>query len=112
MSCSMIFAVAIPYQNKASDIALIVRQVTEHESACLNNSIDKVEILEAVFFPDHPALILSAGYFAAKTPSPLVIALKNTPEGIIVDAVLMSITDVSILFSYNPAPIFRSILKP
>jgi isocitrate dehydrogenase kinase/phosphatase len=94
------FAVTVPYRNKTGDIALIVRQVTEHESACLNASINKVEILEAVFFQITRAYLVGR-VFCGETSSPLVIALKNTPEGIIVDAVLMTVTDVSILFSYT-----------
>jgi isocitrate dehydrogenase kinase/phosphatase len=90
------FAFAVPYRNKAADTALIVRQITEHGPV----GIDKMEMLEPVFFQITRAYLVGRVFYG-ETSSPLVIALKNTPEGIIVDAVLMTVTDVSILFSYT-----------
>ncbi|MGZ8165361.1 MAG: bifunctional isocitrate dehydrogenase kinase/phosphatase [Methylobacter sp.] len=93
------FAFSIPYQDKARDVAFIVRQVTEHELAT-GTAIDKVEIMEAVFFQITRAYLVGR-VFCGETSSPLVIALKNTPEGIYADVVLMTITSVSVLFSYT-----------
>jgi isocitrate dehydrogenase kinase/phosphatase len=94
------FAFSIPYQDKARDIAFIVRQVTEYESATLGAAIDKVEIMEAVFFQITRAYLVGR-VFSGEASSPLVIALKNTPEGIFADVVMMTITSVSVLFSYT-----------
>ncbi|CAA9889880.1 Isocitrate dehydrogenase kinase/phosphatase [Candidatus Methylobacter favarea] len=93
------FAFATPYQDKAGDIAFIVRQVTEYELE-IKGAIDKVEILEAVFFQITRAYLVGR-VVCGTSSSPLVIALKNTPDGIFADVVMMTITDVSVLFSYT-----------
>ncbi|HEY2339777.1 MAG TPA: bifunctional isocitrate dehydrogenase kinase/phosphatase [Steroidobacteraceae bacterium] len=63
-------------------------------------AVDRVEVIRAVFYQMSRAYIvgriLGRGYLV-----PLVIALKNTDGGVLVDAVMLAEADVSIVFSFT-----------
>ncbi|HTL93588.1 MAG TPA: bifunctional isocitrate dehydrogenase kinase/phosphatase [Steroidobacteraceae bacterium] len=63
-------------------------------------AVDRVEVIRAVFYQMSRAYIvgriLGRGYLV-----PLVIALKNTDGGVLVDAVMLAEADVSILFGFT-----------
>ena len=63
-------------------------------------SVQKIEILRPVFYRATRAYVVGRIDGDGWT-SPLVIALKNTDDGIIVDAVILSESDVSMLFGFT-----------
>ncbi|MEZ4270407.1 MAG: bifunctional isocitrate dehydrogenase kinase/phosphatase [Myxococcota bacterium] len=62
--------------------------------------IERAEILDAVFYRGKRAFVIGR-LFSGLAVIPLVIALRNRSEGIVTDAVLVTESDVSILFSFT-----------
>ncbi len=94
------FAFSNGYANKADDTVFIVKEVTKHHDIKDINTIVQVEIIKSVFFQITRAYLVGQ-VFSGGSTSPLVIALKNTDQGVIVDTVMMTNQSVSTLFSYT-----------
>ena len=62
--------------------------------------LQRVEFMRPIFYQNTRAYIVGRALGSAQ-PQPLVIALKNTPEGVTVDALLTSVRDTSILFGFT-----------
>jgi isocitrate dehydrogenase kinase/phosphatase len=60
----------------------------------------RVEFMRPIFYQNTRAYVVGRALGAAQ-PQPLVIALKNSPDGVSVDAVLTSVRDTSILFGFT-----------
>jgi isocitrate dehydrogenase kinase/phosphatase len=60
----------------------------------------RIEFMRPIFYQNTRAYIVGRALGAAQ-PQPVVIALKNAPEGVSVDAVLTSVRDTSILFGFT-----------
>lgn len=93
------FSFTVPYQDKSKDVRFIAAEVYKNLPG-LSDSIDRVEVIDVVFFQITRAYLVGR-LFYGENSSPLVIALKNTEKGIVVDEVMMTIAKVSILFSYT-----------
>ena len=62
--------------------------------------LERVEFMRPIFYQNTRAYIVGRALGSAQ-PQPLVIALKNTADGVAVDAVLSSVRDTSILFGFT-----------
>jgi isocitrate dehydrogenase kinase/phosphatase len=91
----------VPYENIRRDARLATEKIDNHlGSNGYSQYIDQAEMLTSVFYRGKGAYIVGR-IFNGPDFFPLVLALLNTPEGIVVDAVLLNENDVSILFSFT-----------
>ncbi len=95
------FAFTTPYRNVESTIRFISAEVDAYcEARNKRDRIRQIEILCPVFYRATRAYIVGR-IDGDDWVSPLVIAMKNTDEGIIADAVILSEDDVSMLFGFT-----------
>lgn len=95
------YAFARPYKNIDQTIRFISAEVDAYcDSRHKRDSARQIEILNPVFYRATRAYIVGR-IDGDGWDSPLVIALKNTDEGIIADAVILSEDDVSMLFGFT-----------
>ena len=104
-------AFATPYRNVDATIRFISAEVDAYcDARHRRDSIRQIEVLNPIFYRATCAYIVGRidgdDWF-----SPLVIALKNTDEGIIADAVILSEDDVSMLFGFTRS-YFHADLEP
>ena len=90
-----------PWRDLDTSIAHVTSEVRSYlRSRDERRAVDRVEVIRAVFYQISRAFIvgriLGRGYLV-----PLVIALKNTDGGVLVDAVMLAEADVSIIFSFT-----------
>ena len=90
-----------PWRDLDTSIAHVTNEVRSYlRSRDERRAVDRVEVIRAVFYQMSRAYIvgriLGRGYLV-----PLVIALKNTDGGVLVDAVMLAEADVSIVFSFT-----------
>jgi isocitrate dehydrogenase kinase/phosphatase len=82
----------------------IAHVTTEVQSALAaqgeRRQVDRVEVLRPVFYQITRAYIVGR-VVGRDFVLPLVIALKNTDGGVLVDAVMLSVDDISIVFSFT-----------
>lgn len=95
------YVFSVPYRNVDRIIRFISAEVDAYCEARIGpKRITHLELLRPVFYRATRAYIVGRidgeGWY-----SPLVIALKNTDEGIIADAVILSESDVSMLFGFT-----------
>jgi isocitrate dehydrogenase kinase/phosphatase len=62
--------------------------------------LERIEFMRPIFYQNTRAYIVGRAFGAAQ-PQPVVIALKNSPEGVAVDALLTSVRHTSILFGFT-----------
>ncbi|MGR9105849.1 MAG: bifunctional isocitrate dehydrogenase kinase/phosphatase [Gammaproteobacteria bacterium] len=95
------FSFAVPYRDLDADIEFIAREVkTYREQNKFNGEIDRLEMIKPVFHQLTRAYLV--GRLVGKEITlPFLISLKNTEEGIVVDAVMMTLNEASILFSFT-----------
>jgi isocitrate dehydrogenase kinase/phosphatase len=94
------YAFAAAYADLDRDVALAAQEIDRQLQATNLYSIDSGDTLQAVFYRNTGAYIVGRIRSGGRT-IPLVLALRHLPEGIVIDAVLMSEDDVSIVFSYT-----------
>lgn len=71
-----------------------------------------IEHIESVFYRGKGAYVIGRVVLRAGVVTPLVLALRNGPEGIFVDAVLLDEDDVSILFSFTRSYFHVDVERP
>jgi isocitrate dehydrogenase kinase/phosphatase len=95
------YAFTTPYRNIDRTIRFISAEVDAYcEARQRRNSIRHIEMLLPVFYRASRAYIVGR-IDGNDWVSPLVVAMKNTDEGIIADAVILSEDDVSMLFGFT-----------
>lgn len=94
------YTFAAPYADLDRDVVLAARAIDDQLRAAGLHSIETVEVLKAVFYRNTTAYIVGR-IRAGGQLTPLVLALRHPPAGIVIDAVLMDESDVSIVFSYT-----------
>lgn len=87
----------VDYENVHRDAELVTRHI---EQVIAPDSIELVEVAHPVFFRNKAAYIVGR-ILARGTSVPLVLALLNNENGVIVDAVLLTEDEVSIVFSFT-----------
>jgi isocitrate dehydrogenase kinase/phosphatase len=91
----------VAYQDLRRDVQLVAAEIENHLSkAGSSSSIQKADLLTSVLFRGKGAYLVGR-FFTASHTFPLVIALRNTSKGMVVDAVLLDENQVSILFSFT-----------
>jgi isocitrate dehydrogenase kinase/phosphatase len=90
-----------PWRDLDKSVAHVAGEVRAYlEAQVERRAVERVEVIRPVFYQMSRAYIvgrvLGRGLLA-----PLVIALKNTEHGMLVDAVMLAEDDVSIVFSYT-----------
>ena len=96
------YAFNVPYKNIQNSIRYVAGEVAAYAQRQHGGeqTIRSIEIIKPVFYQNNRAYLVGKmkgdSWF-----TPLVIALKNTDSGILVDTVLMSEDDVSIIFSFT-----------
>ena len=96
------FPFKVPYNDRNADAALIAKTISQYARIHLEDYGDfkRFEFIDSVFFQSARAYLVGR-MVQQNQVSPLVIALRNTEQGIRVDAVLQSEEEVSIVFSYT-----------
>ncbi len=95
------YAFSTPYKDVDRTIRFISAEVDAYcEARNKRESIRQIEILNPVFYRATRAYIVGR-IDGGDWNSPLVIALKNTDEGVVADAVILSEDDVSMLFGFT-----------
>lgn len=91
---------AVPFENADRDASLVADAIARRlkEIGALR-IINRTEIVQSIFYRGTAAYLVGRMFSGVQT-IPLVLALLNTPDGIIVDAVLLRENEVSILFSF------------
>ncbi len=96
------FAFKVSYADIEQDIDFIAREVEQFIRLNLDGlqELIRFEFINSVFYQSARAYLVGR-IVLNNNVSPIVIALKNTDEGICVDAVLQYEDEVSIVFSYT-----------
>ncbi|HJL18576.1 MAG TPA: bifunctional isocitrate dehydrogenase kinase/phosphatase [Sandaracinaceae bacterium LLY-WYZ-13_1] len=92
---------AVPWVDRAADARLVAERVEAKLEAVGRGRPVAFEVIDAPFFQGKGAYLVGRLVLPAGVVVPLVMALRNGPEGVFVDAVLTEENDVSILFSFT-----------
>jgi isocitrate dehydrogenase kinase/phosphatase len=95
------FAFAVPYKDIERSIDYLADEVEDYCAAVdRGGPPERIEMLEPVFYQGTRAYLVGR-VIGKEYVTPLVVALKNSGEGIMVDAVIQSEAEVSILFGFT-----------
>ena len=97
------------YKNMEEDIQLASARIESHlRSINALKVIDRAEMVRSIFFRGQGAYVVGRA-FSGSHVFPLVFAFLNTPDGIVLDAVLLNENDVSVLFSFTRSYFFVEV---
>jgi isocitrate dehydrogenase kinase/phosphatase len=107
-----VFAFEVPYQDLARDCKLISEVVASRlrEIGALR-FVTRVEMVRSLFYRGKGAYLVGR-MFSGSHMIPLTLALFNNEDGVVVDAVLLHETDVSILFSFTRSYFHVAVERP
>jgi len=91
---------AAPFRALVDDVRLAARAIEMQLTALGLSTVDEVDVLKSIFFRNKGAYIVGR-IRSGERLIPLVFALRHPVEGIVIDAVLMHETEVSIVFSFT-----------
>jgi isocitrate dehydrogenase kinase/phosphatase len=90
-----------PWRDLDAGIAHVASEVRSYlRSRGERRAVERIEVIRAVFYQMSRAYIVGR-ILGRNFLVPLVIALKNTDSGVLVDAVMLAEADVSIVFSFT-----------
>jgi isocitrate dehydrogenase kinase/phosphatase len=96
------YAFGVGWENFDYSIRFLTGQLSVHWRPLGGlGALERVEFLEPVFYQNTRAYIVGRAVGRDGRNEPLVIAFRSTSEGVAVDAVLTSRSDVSILFGFT-----------
>ena len=104
------FEFSAKYRDKACDVSFVEDEIARYAG---ENGLDvaeilRVDFLQPVFFQSSRAYLVGQ-IFWRETSAPLIIALKHDSKGIAVDAVLMTESEVSVLFGFTRSYFFVDV---
>jgi isocitrate dehydrogenase kinase/phosphatase len=100
------------YENIQRDAELVSEKIEVHlKSIGYPPFIERAEMLTSIHYRGKGAYLVGR-IFNGSASFPLVLALLNAPGGIIVDAVILSEDEVSILFSFTRSYFHVDVKKP
>jgi len=103
---------AVAYEDLRRDAQLVAAKIEDRlNKAESSSSIQKTDMLTSVLFRGKGAYLVGR-FFTDSHNFPLVLALLNTPAGMLVDAVLLSENEVSILFSFTRSYFHVNVRRP
>ncbi len=106
------YAFGVPYENRRRDAHLVAAEIEAHLRALgALRFVERAEMVKAVFHRGKGAYLVGR-LFSGAHLVPLVLALLHTPEGVVVDAVLLHENDVSILFSFTRSYFHVAVERP
>ena len=95
------FSFGVPFRDRERTIRFVTAEI---EAYCkedkVQQDVETIELLAPVFYRATRAFIVGR-IGGDDWVSPLVMALRNSDEGIFVDAVILSVNDVSMLFGFT-----------
>jgi len=102
----------VPYQDLARDARLAAKAIDAHLRAHFGTErFDAAEIVRPVFYRNKGAFLVGRLRRGAHY-TPLVLALLNPESGVVVDAVLMTEDEVSIVFSFTRSYFHVEVEQP
>ena len=103
------FAFKVPFKNITADSKTISREIQRYYQGHLRQHGEflRFEFINSAFFQSARAYLIGRT-IQQDHVNPLIIALKNSGDGIEVDAVLLSEEEVSIVFSYTRSYYFAN----
>jgi isocitrate dehydrogenase kinase/phosphatase len=102
----------VAYEDIKRDAWLAAEKVDNHLRSDKNSPyFNRIEMLTCVLYRGKGAYLVGR-IFRGADVFPLVLALFNTPGGVVVDAVLSDENDVSILFSFTRSYFHVDVEKP
>ena len=104
------------FESSFQDLSRDIRKAAERLKTHLRSLnalkvIDRAEIITAVFYRGQQAFIVGRA-FSGSHVFPLVLALLNLPDGIVLDTILLDEDDVSILFSFTRSYFMVDVERP
>ena len=103
------FAFKVPYKNITADCRIISQEIQRYYQGHLRRHGEflRFEFIDSAFFQSARAYLIGRT-IQQDHVNPIIIALKNSGDGIEVDAVLLSEEEVSIVFSYTRSYYFAN----
>jgi len=96
------YSFEIGWENFGVSQDFVRSHITDHWQALGGLArIERLEFLQPVFYQGTRAYLVGRAVACDGQIEPLIIALRNTEEGVAVDAVLTRISDVSVLFGFT-----------
>ena len=100
------------FQNLENDARQAVNKIKAHlHKLGSSGKIERIDIVRSIFFRGMGAYIVGRIY-AGSGWVPLAIALLNSPDGIIIDGILLNEDDLSILFSFTRSHFHVEVDRP
>ncbi len=91
----------VSYEDLQRDAQSVAERIDGHiKNTAASKAIDRAEMIASVLYRGKGAYLVGR-FFCGSDQLPLVLALLNTPRGVVVDAVLLNENEVSILFSFT-----------
>ncbi|MBI4789002.1 MAG: bifunctional isocitrate dehydrogenase kinase/phosphatase [Chloroflexi bacterium] len=101
-----------PFQDFERDTRLVAERIEAQRQALWGEQpIEKIEVLRSVFYRGKEAFLIGR-LRGGKRLLPLVLALFNSEQGIVVDTVLLDEDDASIVFSFTRSYFHVEIERP
>ena len=97
----------IPYADLAGDVTRIEAELASYAQRALPapDEFLRLDFLPAVFYQSNRAYLIGRAFWPTHA-APLVIMLNNPDGGVRVDAIIMSVDDISILFGFTRSYFF------
>lgn len=92
-----------PFRDLEADAARVAHRINELLGADAGRELRHIEMIRAGFFRNRGAYLVGRFVFGDGSFKPLAIALQNSPQGVVVRAVLATIPQVHNLFSSTNA---------
>jgi isocitrate dehydrogenase kinase/phosphatase len=105
------FEFQVPYQDVRRDAGLVAARVEERMHEVNMPAIERAELLQSVFYRGKGAYLI-ARLMHGNDCIPLALALLNTSDGIMVNAVLLTEHDIHILFSLTHSYFHVMVNRP
>ncbi|MCA9973700.1 MAG: bifunctional isocitrate dehydrogenase kinase/phosphatase [Anaerolineales bacterium] len=101
-----------PFEDAERDARLVADAIAQRLKAIgALRLINRTEIVDSVFYRGRAAYLVGRMFSGIQT-IPLVLAFLNTPDGVVVDAVLLQEEEVSILFSFARSYFHVEVERP
>lgn len=101
-----------PFKNLEHDARQAAAKISSHlRHQGIGGRIDRIDIIRDVFYRGMGAYLVGRIRAGSKL-LPLAIALLNMPDGIIIDGVLLTEDDISILFSFTRSHFHVGVDRP
>lgn len=102
----------VPFADLEGDARRAAERISRHLRAVgALKVVDRVDIVDAVFFRGKGAYVIGRVYSGSHV-IPIAFALLHPPEGVVVDAVLLTENQLSILFSFTRSYFHVDVDRP